>query len=151
MELDGAKKCFTFIQDKGFTISTFVSDRHLSLGKWIRETQSCKHLIDIWHVSKSLCKKLTRASKEKDCGIIGEWITGIRNHLYWCALSTPQGFGEMILAKWMSLLRHIADKHHNHPNPLFPCCAHGDIDKRKWIKIGIYHQLYLHICIIVTM
>ena len=151
MELDGAKKCFTFIQDKGFTISTFVSDRHLSLGKWIRETQSCKYLIDIWHVSKSLCKKLTRASKEKDCGLIGEWITGIRNHLYWCALSTPQGFGEMILAKWMSLLRHIADKHHNHPNPLFPCCAHGDIDKRKWIKIGIYPQLYLHICIIVTM
>ena len=99
MELDGAKKCFTFIQDKGFTISTFVSDRHLSLGKWIRETQSCKHLIDIRHVSKSLCKKLTRASKEKDCGIIGEWITGIRNHLYWCALSTPQGFGEMTLAK----------------------------------------------------
>ena len=33
MELDSAKKCFTFIQDKGFTISAFVSDRHLSLGK----------------------------------------------------------------------------------------------------------------------
>ena len=71
--------------------------------------------------------------------------------MYWCALSTPQGFGEKILAKWMSLQRHIDDKHHNHPNPLFPCCAHGDIDKRKWIKIGIcsmissylYHSDYV--------
>ena len=60
MELDGAKKCFIFIKDKGFKISTFVSDRHLRLGKWFRETQSCKHLIDIWHVSKSLTKKLER-------------------------------------------------------------------------------------------
>ena len=82
MELDGAKKCFTFIKDKGVNISTFISDRHLGLGEWIRETQSSKNLIDIWHVSKSLTKKLAKASKEKDCGIIGEWITGIQNHLY---------------------------------------------------------------------
>ena len=35
-------------------------------------------------------------------------------------------------------MRHVANKHQDHPDPLFPECAHeGDIEPRKWIKIGI--------------
>ena len=32
------------------------------------------------------------------------------NHLYWSAVSTPDGDGEMILAKWLSVDNHIHNK-----------------------------------------
>ena len=39
MELDGAKRCFQFVKDAGLKISSFVSDRHKGIAKWIRESQ----------------------------------------------------------------------------------------------------------------
>ena len=60
----------------------------------------------------------------------------MRNHLFWSALSTKQGFGDLIVAKWTSIIRHIADKHEGHPNKLFPKCAHDELEEREYIKIG---------------
>lgn len=96
------------------------------------------HFYDIWHVSKSFTKKLLKASKEKGCEQLKNWVKALRNHMYWCATSTKEGFGEMIAAKWVAVVRHIADKHDNHPNQLFKKCCHGDIQPRIWIKIGNY-------------
>lgn len=80
---------------------------------------------------------MLKLSKQKGCERISQWIKGVRNHLYWCATSTKQGFKELIAAKWLSLIRHMSNKHDNHQNPLFDKCAHeADIDKRKLIKIG---------------
>ena len=43
----------------------------------------------------------------------------------------------MILAKWNSFIRHVADKHDNHKDQLFKECAHAHLDTpRRWIKIG---------------
>ena len=39
-------------------------------------------------------------------------------------------------AKWRSTVRHMAGKHENHPDPLFPSCEHDEIEERKWIPIG---------------
>ena len=83
MELEGAKRCFTFLRQLGLTISVFVSDRHRGIAKWIRE--ACKdttHYYDIWHVARSITKKLLKASKEKGCIVIKDWMKGIRLHLY---------------------------------------------------------------------
>ena len=64
-------------------------------------------------------------------------MKSLKKHLYWCALSTRQGFGPLIVAKWKSHLRHISGYHDGHPDPLFKKCAHGELDKeRKWIKVG---------------
>lgn len=41
----------------------------------------------------------------------------------------------MIAAKWLSFLRHVANKHKNHGN-LYKECNHGNLRKRKWIKVG---------------
>ncbi|XP_028408641.1 uncharacterized protein LOC114531189 [Dendronephthya gigantea] len=77
------------------------------------------------------------ASKEKGCERIGEWTKAARNHIYWCSTSTVKGFGSMIQAKWKSFMRHVANKHDDHPDQLFPKCAHEELeDERKWIKIG---------------
>lgn len=139
MELEGAKRCFEFFKKAGLKIQVFISDRHKSINKWIRTTQKgVKHYFDIWHIAGSVTKKLAKASKEKGCKKIADWINGIRNHVYWCATTTKSGFEEMILAKWKSFVRHISNQHHDHPDPLFEKCAHDELEKpRKWIKIGI--------------
>ena len=118
-------------------VSVFVSDRHRGIAKWIREV--CKettHYYDIWHVARSVTKKLLAASKEKGCEIIKEWSKGIRRHLYWSATSTKPGFSNLTLAKWKSFLRYVANKHSNHPDPLYHKCNHEELPPRKWIKIG---------------
>ncbi len=137
MELYGAQKCFVFLKSAGMKINSFISDRHKSIAKWIRTSEpETAHYHDIWHVSKSITKKLFQASKEKGFEVLGAWIKGINSHLYWCALSTKQGFGNLILAKWKSIVHHISDKHTDHPDPLFKQCSHGDIEPRSWIPKG---------------
>lgn len=138
MELEGAKRAFAYLMSVGLKIAVFVSDRHRGAAKWLRECQpNTAHFFDIWHVARSIGKKMLTLSKQKGCERISQWIKGVRNHLHWCASSTKQGFKELIAAKWMSLMRYISNKHDKHQTPLFDKCAHGaDIDKHKWIKIG---------------
>ena len=86
---------------------------------------------------------MIKLGKEKGCERLADWVKGARNHLYWCATSTKQGFGEMIVAKWKSFMEQVANKHDNHPNNLFKKCAHGDIENRKWIRTGVLIKNYI--------
>ena len=138
MELEGAKRSFHNLNSDGIRIDTFISDRHKGITKWIRTDQkSTEHFFDIWHVARNITKKMMQAAKEKGFEIISKWVKAVRNHIYWAATTTKPGFGELIVAKWSSFIRHVADKHNNHPNSLFANCSHGDLDqKRDWIHIG---------------
>ena len=137
MELEGAKRSFGFLKSVGLSISVFISDRHRGIAKWIRESQPrCAHFFDIWHIARSIGKAMIKVSKEKGCEKIGDWVKGVRNHLYWCVTSTKQGFQELIAAKWQSFMQHVANKHDGHPTPIFKKCAHEEIGSRRWIKIG---------------
>ena len=139
MELEGAKRSFSCLSRMGLAISTFISDRHRGIAKWVRECQpNTKHFFDIWHIARSIGKAMLKTSKFKGFEIIKYWMKGVRNHLYWCTASTKPGFEQMIVAKWKSIVQHIANRHNNHPDPLFKNCVHGeDIERRKWIKIGL--------------
>ena len=139
MELEGAKRCFTYLQTSNVSIGTFITDRHLSITAWMRVSQpNTRHLFDLWHLVKSITKTITKKGKQKGNEILFEWIKGIRNHLYWCAMSTKDGFGELILAKWKSFINHVANKHTNHEDSLFKKCAHEPLtERRQWIKIGV--------------
>ena len=77
-------------------------------------------------------------SKEHGCEVIKTWIKGVRNHIYWCATSTTQGFEDMILAKWNSFMRHVSNKHKDHDIPIFRECAHGELQPHAWIKVGMH-------------
>ena len=73
--------------------------------------------------------------KAKDCGIVGEWLKSIVNHLYWSTVSTPSGNSDVILAKWLSLDNHIRNKHTTHNSKHFKKCLHGLITRcKKWLK-----------------
>ena len=138
MELEAAKLCFDHLKKSDLEISVFVSDRHRGIAKWIRENHpNITHYFDQWHIAKSVVKKMLAASKKKGCERIAKWITAVKRHIYWCSITTKEGFQKLILAKWKSFNRHVANKHTDHPNPLFPECAHKELEKhRKWIKVG---------------
>ena len=138
MELEGAKWAFNFLQTAGVVIEVFISDHHRGIAKWIRESQAgCLHFFDIWHVVRSTGKAMLKLGKEKGCERISDWVKGACNHLYWCAMSTKQGFEELIAAKWKSFMLHVTNKHDNQPFPLYQKCAHeAEIENRRWIKIG---------------
>lgn len=135
-ELEGAKRCFSYLQRVGLTIAIFVCDRHRGIAKWIRENcVNTRHYYDIWHVARSLTKKILIFSKEKGGEIIKYWMKGIRRHVYWCVTSTKAGFESLIIAKWNSFMRHVSNKHVNHPDPLYQQCHHGELEPRKWIRV----------------
>uniref|UniRef100_A0A1X7V7X8 Uncharacterized protein n=1 Tax=Amphimedon queenslandica TaxID=400682 RepID=A0A1X7V7X8_AMPQE len=77
-------------------------------------------------------KEGRKVGKIKGCEEVGSWIKSMVNHLYWAAMSTEDGDPEMILEKWLSLGRHIHNKHHGHGTKFK--CAHGRLRKRRWLK-----------------
>lgn len=76
-------------------------------------------------------------AKEKECELVGEWKKSLVNHLYWSAVSTPDGDRKVIEAKWRSLDNHIHNKHKGH-DKVFPACKHKTLKKKernkKWFK-----------------
>ena len=77
---------------------------------------------------------LSKIAKENDCEEVQPWIRPCENHLSWSATSTSSGDGRVILAKFVSFLGHIVDKHENLDDPIFDRCAHGDIEHREWLN-----------------
>ena len=80
------------------------------------------------------------ASNQKDCSLLKDWSHSVTNHMYWCAMSTVQNQGELVLAKWLSVVNHAQNIHTGH-GPMFPKCVHGVLSRRetkkKWLKPSI--------------
>ena len=100
----------------------------------------------------AVSKKLKALMKNEKCGDLKPWLQSVINHLYWAAVSTPAGQGELIVAKWKSIERHIQNIHSGH-GQLFPNCEHrqlrGRKARKKWIKpselpgLMLYHIIML--------
>ena len=65
MEFAGHQKACAFLLATGMLIKAFISDRHASIAKWMREEchKKCKelekpvidHFFNLWHIGKSIC------------------------------------------------------------------------------------------------
>lgn len=75
-------------------------------------------------------KKLLAICKDKDCEDLKPWLQSIINHVYWAAASTPPGEGDLVVAKWKSVERHVMNIHKNHGD-LFPACTHDKLRGRR--------------------
>ncbi|XP_075526238.1 uncharacterized protein LOC142557927 [Dermacentor variabilis] len=134
MELEGLKRSLTILEANGMVIDVMVTDRHSQIKAFAAKEGTFEHNYDCWHVAKSLKKKLPAAGKLKKYNDIQPWIKGIINHVYWCAVSS-EGRPDLILPKWCSLARHIADAH-CHDDPLYEKCQHDQQSKKKWLIEG---------------
>ena len=77
--------CYVF-QEAGIEIATLVTDRHPQISAVMRKQFSnIKHEFDIWHLAKSLTKKVKIASQKKNCQDLRLWTKAISNHLWWSA------------------------------------------------------------------
>ncbi|PIK35763.1 hypothetical protein BSL78_27407 [Apostichopus japonicus] len=138
MELEGLKRGLQFFAGQNLQVNSLVTDRHRSISKYMREDQSeIDHRYDVWHIAKGTCKKIDKLAKKKTCAAAGAWAKSVSNHLYWVAASTPDGDGDVMLAKWLSVANHIQDVH-QHDSDLFPRCVHGELNvpgrKKKWLQ-----------------
>ncbi|CAN7938451.1 unnamed protein product [Ixodes hexagonus] len=135
MELEGLTRSLLYFAELGITVEVLVTDRHLQVSAYMkREHPLIQHRFDIWHASKGIKKKIVAFAKSPRHKPLEKWLDTITKHLYWCA-RTSNGQGNLILAKWTSITRHICDVHH-HPNPLHSACLHGDVSDRLWIEEG---------------
>ena len=87
-------------------------------------------------------KKIDTLSKEKECELAGEWKKSMINHLYWPAVSTPDGGGDLIQEKWVPLDKHIHDWHKKQSLSLHANTRQYG-RKEKWCKPRKY---VLHNC-----
>ena len=62
-------------------------------------------------------------------------MKGIRSHLYLSATSTKPGFGKLILAKWNSFVRHVGNKHADHPDPSEASVTTKSLSQENGLKL----------------
>lgn len=53
MEKEGLERVLASIEQNGLVVNTLVTDRHIQINKWLRDTKpDILHYYDIWHVAK---------------------------------------------------------------------------------------------------
>ena len=68
MEKEGLERCLTNVLAKDVLVKSITADRHTSVGALLkRKYSSIDHQYDVWHLAKSIVKKLTKAGKAKKC------------------------------------------------------------------------------------
>ncbi|KAG0434766.1 hypothetical protein HPB47_018899 [Ixodes persulcatus] len=126
IETEGLKRSLDFLLSMGLSVYVLVTDRHFGVNALMRDRYpDTKHRFDPWHVAKGNMKT-------------------VRGHVYWCA-QTSSDNGALVLAKWVSVMRHVSNIH-QHPSPLYPVCTHGPIEERWWLlesKKDLWTEPYL--------
>ncbi|KAG0445208.1 hypothetical protein HPB47_018466 [Ixodes persulcatus] len=135
MELEGLKRTLLICEANGLTVGGIITDRHSMIKSFLATWYpQIRHMFDCWHVAKGIKKRMVSAGKLKSLVGLQDWVQATVKHLYWCAESSD-GVPEEILPKWTFLAGHVADLH-EHADPLYPRCQHGDLGKKKWLPEG---------------
>ncbi|KAK3107625.1 hypothetical protein FSP39_018614 [Pinctada imbricata] len=138
MEKEGMKRSLERVISKA-SVCVLATDRHVQIGYSLRtEFPEITHQYDVWHVSKSISKKLNAKSKIKGCEDLKMWIQAIINHFWW-SVSTCNGNPDLLKEKWISVIHHCVDIHSWNSCDLFHACAHAPIPpevskNKQWLK-----------------
>ena len=82
MEKEGLRHCLKYLLDRDVSIDTIATDRHRGVGALMKsDYPSINHQYDVWHLAKSVVKKLTQKGKQRKCEQLLPWIQSISNHL----------------------------------------------------------------------
>ena len=66
LEPEGLKLCLKQMQKDKIKIPILATDRHLMVGKILSTKKDINHQFDVWHLVKSLLKKLWSKAKLKE-------------------------------------------------------------------------------------
>ncbi|XP_064464382.1 uncharacterized protein LOC135375640 [Ornithodoros turicata] len=132
MEKEALIRSIQFLKERGIKLNSITTDRHPAIRKYLeKEEPAIRHFFDIWHISKSVKKKLTAISKSANCHSLERWIQATSNHLYWCAKASG-GDSRLTTDAWLSIQNHVVDIHSHH-NGSYPRCLHGPITDGDWL------------------
>lgn len=141
MEREGFRRCMENIQGKGAQVKVVATDRHVSIKSDMKRIYpDVDHQFDVWHLAKSVTKKLTEKAKKKDCGDLFPWIKSVSNHIWWCA-DTCNGDKDLLRETWISIVHHAANVHHWDSADLYHECPHPPIPRneartKRWLRPG---------------
>ena len=141
MEKEGFERCLSGLEDDGVQVSRITTDRHVSISSTMAKNHShIKHQFDVWHLAKSVVKKLNNKARLKGYEDLSPWIQSISNHLWWCA-ATCEGSVQLLREKWQSVLHHVMNKHSWTDGEVFHECSHPVLTRRQvrktsWLKPG---------------
>ncbi|KAG0429539.1 hypothetical protein HPB47_023554 [Ixodes persulcatus] len=126
MEKEGLIKLLEFFKEKRIHVNSLGTDRHPAIRKHMEVHEpGTAHYFDIWHISKSVKKKLTAAQKRAGCQPLEEWTQATTNHMYWSAMAAG-GNKELLVEIWLSMQNHVIDKHTGHGGS-YTRCVHNEI------------------------
>ncbi|XP_025424708.1 uncharacterized protein LOC112693733 [Sipha flava] len=87
-----------------------------------------EHEFDIWHLTKSLMKRLkTLEKKHLDVFL---WKSSINNHLWWSA-QTCQGNGKILVENFLSVIHPISNEHEWETSGEIKRCEHEPISEKE--------------------
>ena len=70
MEKEGLERCLTNVLAKDVLVKSISTDRHTGVSALLkRKHPTIDHQYDVWHLAKSIVKKLTKAGKAKKCTV----------------------------------------------------------------------------------
>jgi len=127
MEKEGLERALEFLISMGMKIHTVATDRHVGVQSLLKEKYpEINHQFDVWHVSKSIRKKLHQKALKKGATDLMPWVRCISNHIYWCA-DTCGGCKQLLREKWLSCVHHTVNRHQWN-GELVVQCSHGPLD-----------------------
>ncbi|CAG2211919.1 unnamed protein product [Mytilus edulis] len=86
MELIGFQRSLASIEAADLTVGVVVTDRHVQIRKAMATDHSNKkHQFDVWHLSKSIKKKILVIKPQKLLNEVKPWIPSICNHIWYCS------------------------------------------------------------------
>ena len=141
MEYEGCKRSLNKLLGQRIPVRCLTTDRHVTITARMKsEYPNIKHQYDVWHLAKSVTKKLTKKAKKKCNEALTPWIQSISNHLWW-SVGTCDGNPEVLKEKWVSIVNHAANKHSWKDSKQFTKCMHHKLKKREkklvpWLEPG---------------
>jgi hypothetical protein len=131
--------CLEYMEEKELTISILATDRHASIAKMMRTSYpDIDHQYDVWHMAKSISKKLRKKTEKKCNRPIGPWIKAVVNHL-WFSSASCDGDPDVLREIWSSIIFHVQDIHEWADKTHFHACNHPPLTddesrRKKWIE-----------------
>ena len=139
MEKEGFLRSVNELVTKGLTVAQIATDRHLQITSVMKKQfPDIDHQYDVWHVSKSVIKKLTQLGKAKGCSNLLPWIRSVANHLWWSSKSCNRQ-AENLREKWISIIYHTINVHSWENATSFGKCEHNELSleesqRKQWLR-----------------
>ena len=86
-------------QESDLPVSVLCTEHHMGIQKMIEDFSNMTHQYDVWHLAKSISKKLIQKACKKGVEELLPWVPCIKTNFWWPA-ATCQGNEVELVEKW---------------------------------------------------